>query len=62
MATGSLPAGVTLGAATGTLSGTPTDGGTVHLHRPVTDADGLTATQSLSITIAAGPLVISAVR
>ncbi len=60
VATGSLPAGVTLGAASGTLFGTPTTVGLSTFTVTVTDADGLTATQSLSITIAAGPLVIAA--
>ena len=57
---GSLPAGVTLGTASGTLSGTPTTTGLSSFTIQVTDADGLSATQSLNITIAIGPLVIAA--
>ena len=60
VASGSLPAGVTLSTATGTLSGTPTTVGLSTFTVQVTDADGLTATQSLNITVAVGPLVISA--
>ena len=57
---GTLPAGITLNATTGTLSGTPGTVGLSSFTVQVTDADGLTATQSLSITIATGPLVIAA--
>jgi hypothetical protein len=52
---GSLPAGITLGAATGTLAGTPTASGTFSLTVQVTDADGQSATEATTLTIIAGP-------
>ncbi len=57
---GSLPPGVTLNASTGVLSGTPTASGLYTFTVKVTDSFGLTATQSLNVTIGVGPLVISA--
>ena len=57
---GSLPPGLTLNASTGLLSGTPTDLGLYSFTVKVTDAFGLTATQSLNMTVAVGPLVINA--
>ena len=52
---GSLPAGITLGSATGTLAGTPTAVGTSHFTVQVTDADGQSATEATSLAIIAGP-------
>ena len=57
---GSLPAGLTLNASTGVLSGTPTAAGLYTFTVQVTDSFGLTATQSLNVTVAVGPLVINA--
>ena len=57
---GSLPPGVTLNASTGVLSGTPTASGLYTFTVKVTDSFGLTATQTLSLTVAVGPLVINA--
>jgi large repetitive protein len=57
---GTLPAGITLNASTGVLSGTPTAGGTSNFTVKVTDATGLTATQATSITILAGAMSIVA--
>ena len=57
---GGLPTGVTLNASTGVLSGTPTTAGLYTFTVGVTDSYGLTATQSLNVTVAVGPLVISA--
>ena len=57
---GSLPPGLTLNASTGVLSGTPTTVGLYSFTVQVTDSFGLTATQSLSLTVAVGPLVIAA--
>jgi hypothetical protein len=48
---GSLPAGITLNSATGVLSGTPTGAGTSDFTVLVTDADGLTATEAVSLVI-----------
>jgi hypothetical protein len=52
--TGSLPAGLTLNASTGAISGTPTASGTVNFTVTVTDSEtptAKTATANLSITI-----------
>ena len=57
---GSLPAGLTLNASTGLISGTPTATGLSSVTVKVTDANGKSATQTLSLTIAVGPLVINA--
>jgi hypothetical protein len=58
--TGSLPAGLTLNAATGAISGTPTASGTVNFTVTVTDSEtptAKTATANLSITVNAQLLV-----
>ena len=57
---GSLPPGLTLNTSTGLLSGTPTTAGLYSFTVRVTDSFGLTATQSLNVTVGVGPLVISA--
>jgi hypothetical protein len=57
---GNLPAGLTLAASTGAISGTPTSAGTSNFTVRVTDANSLTATQALSITISpAAPVNVS---
>jgi large repetitive protein len=49
---GSLPTGLTLsGTGNGTISGTPTTTGTKNFTVQVTDANGVTDTQALSITV-----------
>lgn len=53
---GSLPPGLTLASATGTISGTPTVAGTYVFFAQVTDTTGTSAQQGFSITIAAEPL------
>ena len=53
VSSGSLPAGISLSPA-GTLSGTPTATGTFSFTVRVTDANGQSATQATSITVAAG--------
>jgi large repetitive protein len=51
--TGTLPAGLTLNASTGVISGTPTAAATSSFTVTVTDAGGVTAKQALSIATAA---------
>ncbi|MBE1484741.1 putative repeat protein (TIGR01451 family) [Plantactinospora soyae] len=52
---GTLPAGVTLNAGTGLLSGTPTTAGTFAFTVQVLDASGESATQALTVVIAPAP-------
>ncbi|TAK33725.1 MAG: hypothetical protein EPO21_12010 [Chloroflexota bacterium] len=59
LSAGALPAGLTLNASTGAISGTPLIGGTSNFTVMVTDSVGGTATRALSITVAAGPLTIT---
>jgi large repetitive protein len=56
---GSLPTGITLGASTGVLGGTPTTAGTFAFTVKVTDATGGSATQATTLTITAGLLSIT---
>src|SRR5208282_5238981 len=53
ISSGSLPAGLSLNANTGAITGTPTVAGTSNFTVQVTDANNLTATQPLSIVVAA---------
>ena len=55
VSSGSLPAGVTLGSVTGTLSGTPTAAGSSTFTVQVTDADGQSATEATSLAIVSAP-------
>jgi large repetitive protein len=55
ISSGSLPPGITIGASTGLLSGTPTTAGTYSFTVKVTDIAGLSATEATSITIVPGP-------
>ncbi|WP_440104838.1 putative Ig domain-containing protein [Streptosporangium sp. H16] len=57
---GSLPPGLTLGAATGTISGTPTTAGTFSFTVRVADSGDQTATQPTTLTVTPGPLSINA--
>lgn len=61
ISSGSLPAGVTLNASSGAISGTPSAAGTSSFVAKVTDANQNAATKSLSITVAAAaqPLTIT---
>jgi hypothetical protein len=52
LSSGALPAGLTLNASTGTISGSPTAPGTADFTAEVTDGNGTTATSALSIGIA----------
>ena len=54
---GALPAGVTLNASTGLLSGTPTTGGTYAFTVQVLDASAQTATKAVTLVIAATPVL-----
>jgi hypothetical protein len=57
---GSLPAGLTLAASTGVISGTPTASGSASFTVKVTDAASNTASKALSIAVvAAAPVALS---
>src|ERR1700687_4880277 len=58
VATGTLPAGLTIASGTGVISGTPTVAGTSNFTVRVTDTNSLTATQALSLAVAA-PLTVT---
>ena len=57
---GSLPAGLTLAGSTGTISGTPTSGGTANFTVQVLDAKSVTATKAFTINIASGLTIATA--
>ena len=54
---GALPPGITLGASSGVLGGTPTVAGTFAFTVMVTDADDQTATEAVSLAIAPSVVV-----
>lgn len=56
---GSLPAGLSLAAATGIISGIPVASGTNSVTFKVTDAAAKTASKTLSLTINAAPLAVT---
>jgi large repetitive protein len=57
---GALPAGLTLNAGTGAITGTPTAGGTFNPSFKVTDTNGATATSgSITLTINAPTLTVT---
>ena len=57
ISSGTLPAGITLAAATGRLAGTPTASGSFPITVQVTDASGQTAGRAVTLVIAAAPVV-----
>ncbi|WP_408903604.1 putative Ig domain-containing protein [Methylobacterium radiotolerans] len=59
LAAGTLPAGLTLDAATGAIAGTPTSVGRSVVTLRVTDADGRTATAGTTISVV-DPMVLAA--
>ena len=61
MTVGSLPAGLTLNASTGEISGTPTTTGSATFTVRVQDSSGQqqTATKSLTLPVVSGPLTVS---
>jgi hypothetical protein len=54
---GTLPAGLALAPSSGAISGTPTGTGTSNFRVRVTDANSLTASRSLSITVGGAPSI-----
>jgi hypothetical protein len=56
LASGQLPTGVQLGAASGTVSGTPSVAGNFRFAVSVSDAKGASKQQSLQITVASAPI------
>jgi hypothetical protein len=57
-ASGSLPAGLVLNAATGVISGTPSTAGTYYFAVQVRDAQGVTAGKSFIMSVVIAPLTI----
>jgi large repetitive protein len=57
--TGALPAGVTLDASTGTLSGSPAVTGSFPITVKATDANGCSATSSYTLTIACQTITVN---
>jgi uncharacterized repeat protein (TIGR01451 family) len=55
ISSGSLPAGMTLAASTGLLSGTPTESGSFPVTVTVTDASAMTASKAVNLIIVAAP-------
>lgn len=56
---GSLPAGVSLNADTGTISGTPTDAGRSDFELRVTDDYGTASSRQFTLTVASDPPTVS---
>ena len=57
IASGTLPAGLSLNPATGVVSGIPTATGSATVTVRLTDADGATATRSLTVVVDASPAI-----
>jgi hypothetical protein len=60
VATGALPAGLSLAATTGIISGTPAAAGSFNFAVDVTDGDSRTSRKSLAITVTPAPLSVNA--
>jgi hypothetical protein len=58
---GKLPAGLTLGSATGVISGTPTTGGTAKFTVTVRDSEQVAQTHSLATSIDVAPIPLKIV-
>ncbi|HXG91576.1 MAG TPA: putative Ig domain-containing protein [Blastocatellia bacterium] len=58
VASGALPAGLSLSANTGVIAGTPTDAGSSTAMIQVSDSKSVTAQKSLSITVALPPVEV----
>jgi hypothetical protein len=58
---GALPGGLSLGATTGMISGTPNSAGNFSFTVTATDADSQTTIKSFSITVGAPPLSVASV-
>ena len=56
---GALPAGLTLNASSGVISGTPTTAATSSFTVRATDGNGASATRAYTVTIAAAPIVVN---
>jgi hypothetical protein len=59
LATGALPGGVTLNASTGAITGTPATAGAYTVNVQVTDSASQTAQKTLTISVAAPPVMIT---
>jgi uncharacterized repeat protein (TIGR01451 family) len=57
VSSGTLPPGISLGAGTGLLSGTPTTAGSYTFTVQIVDASGQTASKAVTLVIAAAPVV-----
>lgn len=59
VSSGTLPAGLTLSASSGAISGTPTTAGTYNFTVTVTDFYGYSDSQAYTVNIVGGPLTIT---
>ena len=58
IASGQLPGGLTLGTASGAISGTPSAAGSFNFAIAVSDSNGLSKQQSLQIAVASAPVTV----
>ncbi|AGG87399.1 putative Ig domain-containing protein [Rhodanobacter denitrificans] len=59
VSSGLLPTGLSLGANSGVISGTPTAGGSFNFTLTATDSGGFTGSQAYSVTVGAGTVVLA---